>query len=212
MNIPSAVAFPGRSLYAPGQPPAQTPPAQAPPAQDPPGLIRRGIEGLAGLAVGAGSAAFHAPLGVVKGISEGLASQKNQGGTGWYNLGFFAESVGLGAALGACSGGLAGAAIGAGVGLVGGAVLRYAADRAGADEKWVDAVEKAVDRAVADNTDGTRMKIMVQNATEGAIVGFGTGVREGWNIGREAGKGLVGGVLDVAEGIYEGIKEVIFGA
>lgn len=210
MTIGSINTLPVRTFNAPAAP-AQ-PPADEKPAPREPGLIRRGVEGVAGLVGGSLGAVYHMPIGTLKGVSEGLTDYKNEKGMGWYNVMTLGQGIAIGAAVGALYAGPLGAAIGAGAGLLVSGIGRFAAGRAGADEKWVDAVEKAVDKAVEDNKDGTKVKLMVQNATEGAIIGTGVGFKEGWNLGREAGKGAVGGFLDVGEGIAEGLKEVIFGS
>ncbi|MCE7874212.1 hypothetical protein DYH09_28100 [bacterium CPR1] len=110
-----------------------------------------------------------------------------------------------------CLAGPTGAAIGAGVGAGAGLIGRALVWKSGADRQFLHGVQQSVDRAVADNKDGSKTKIMVQNFTEGAIVGIGAGAREGWHIGVDAGKGAVSGIIDVVEGVAEGVWEAIRG-
>ncbi|MBI2267223.1 MAG: hypothetical protein HYU64_19015 [Armatimonadetes bacterium] len=180
------------------------------------------VETVAGTVGGAASAVFHMPIGTVVGIAEGVTAPKGVSpqnisdmktageykGTGWYTTMSLLESTAIGAGVGAIAGN---PLIGAGVGLAVGIIGRLVAGHADVPELFVIEVDKAVDQAVANNTEGTKVKIMVQSATEGAIIGTGRGVTEGWSIGWDAGKGAVSGVLDVAEGIVEGLKEAIFG-
>jgi hypothetical protein len=174
-------------------------------------LPRKAIEGVAGGIGGVVGIAYHTLPGAVEGLAEGLAAEKGRGGSGWYTTVLLAETIGTGAAIGAFVGGPAGAAIGAGIGLVSGAIYRFLEGRADVPERFVQQVETKVDEAIADNTDGSKSKIVVQNMTEGIIVGTGVGIKEGWNIGYDAGKGTVAGVMDVTYGIAEGIWEAIRG-
>lgn len=207
---------------APAQPsqpaPAPSAPAQPAPPKDKKSigrtileLPRKVIEGTAGAVGGVVGVAYHVLPGAVEGVAEGLTSYRGSNGTGWYTTVLLAESIGTGATIGTFVGGPVGAAIGAGAGLVGGVIYRALEGHADVPKHFVQEVETKVDTAIAANTDGTKVKIAVQNMVQGGIIGTAVGAKEGWKVGVDAGKGTVSGVLDVAEGVAEGIYEAIRG-
>lgn len=76
-----------------------------------------------------------------------------------------------------------------------------------ADVAWLKGIDQSVQTALADNTQGTPVKLAIQNASEGAVVGLLSGIRGGATIGKQAGQGLASAVLDVAAGVGEGVWE-----
>lgn len=173
-----------------------------------------------GAAVGGVTAAANAPLhiipGAVKGIQEGLTSDKGERSEGAFHATYWLQNLalGAGAAVALTSGGW----IAAGLGALGAAIFSgvssFVGERSGAYEKMIENVEKNVDKAVADNT-GNKTKVMVQSAVEGSIIGGGAAFKEGGKVGYQAGKGIVeglfAGVEGIVEGTYEGIKDAITG-
>jgi len=171
-----------------------------------------------GTAVGGVTAAASAPLhilpGAVKGIQEGLTSEKGEGSEGLFHFTMWAQNLALGAGAGLMLGGPMGAVIGAGAAVVFSGVNTFIGERSGAYEKMVEDVEARVDKAVEDNV-GNKTKVMVQSAVEGSIIGGGEAFTEGAKVGYQAGKGIIEGVFagveGIAEGVYEGTKSVFKG-
>jgi hypothetical protein len=178
-----------------------------------PGPIRRFIEGTAGLIGGVGGVLTHLPHGTVEGIAEGVASTKysqyEYSKTGWYTTVTIGQWTAAGAAAGLVSGGPIGAAIGAGVGLVASLMIRAVEGAAGIPKTFVAEVDKKVDKALEDNQGGTRIKRLIQDATEGAIVGTGAGVKEAWKAGVDVGSGTAAAILDVAGGLKDGVVDYV---
>lgn len=213
--IPSAPST--AAPAAPPQPTQQPQPAAPAPADTVSignkiaSLPRTVIEGAAGLVGGCAGVVYHAIPGAVEGVAEGLTSDRGSGGTGWYTMTMLTEWTGTGAAIGAGMGGPAGALVGAGAGFVFGVLHRAIEGKADVPETFVKRVEDAVDQTISTNTQGSKIQIAVQNATEGTIVGLGVGVTEGWKVGKVTGATAVGVVIDVAAGIAEGIWNSIHG-
>jgi hypothetical protein len=177
-----------------------------------PSLGRKIVEGAAGFVGGVIGTVAHTPAGTLEGMFEGVKKsgdhQSSQVGGKWLLITTAAEAIAGGAAIGLMTGGLIGAAIGAGVGLVTGVVWAGLLSKADADDQFGKVVDSVVDKAVSDNTTGTKVQNTVQSAVEGAIVGTRAAVPTSWEIGREMGKGTVSGLIDVGEGIYDGVKEL----
>ena len=178
-------------------------------------LPRTILEEAAGVVGGVAGTATHILPGAFEGIGEGLISDPADRGyyhrTGLYSTVLVSEFIATGAAIGAMHGGWIGALLGGSGGLLTGLICRGIEGKANVPERFVQNVDTAVDTAIAGNTDGSKIKIAVQNATQGFILGTGIGIKDGYQTGRESGKGLVGGVLDVAYGTLEGIFEAVRG-
>jgi len=177
-------------------------------------LPRTIIEEAAGVVGGVAGTATHILPGAFEGIADGLHTDPQDRGyhrTGLYTTTLISEFIVAGAAIGAMQGGWIGALLGGSGGLLTGLICRGIEGKANVPERFVQNVETSVDTAIAGNTDGSKIKIAVQNATQGFILGTGIGIKDGYSVGREAGKGLVGGVLDVAYGTLEGIFEAVRG-
>lgn len=159
-----------------------------------------------GAAVGAASAPLHIIPGAVKGIQEGLASHKGEGSQGLFHFAMWAQNLAIGAGAGLVMGGPIGAAIGAGAAILFTGATSYMGHKAEAYDMMVEHVEDRVDKAISDN-EGSKMKVLVQNATEGSIIGSGAAAKVGWKVGYEAGKGVVEGVFGAIEGLAEGVYE-----
>ena len=172
--------------------PAQATPPEASQPEDKSSILRVGVESLGAYTAGAWNAAFFGPVGAATGVEEALAERKasesNRRDSAAYGLMFFGESLAVGGSVGFALGGPVGAAVGATGGalasLVGRQVLRYDGD----EYRFLDKVQTSVDKAIADNTSGSPTKRLVQNMSEGALVGTYQGVQEGWNIGKDIGK------------------------
>ncbi|MHB2018764.1 MAG: hypothetical protein ACYCW6_17585 [Candidatus Xenobia bacterium] len=170
-----------------------------------PNVVRRAIEGTAGLVGGVAGSILHAPAGALDGLAEGLTSPRGEPGTALYHLATFASFVGAGAGLGAVIGGPAGAIIGGAIGLVSEGLNALIESRAEVPSKFVGAVQAKVDPAIAGNTSGSKIKIAVQNATQGVILGTGEGFRGGWSIGWDSGSAVAGVGIDLVSGLLQGI-------
>ncbi|MBT9588814.1 hypothetical protein IV102_36100 [bacterium] len=188
--------------------PAVRPPQQKPPQpeQPQPGPVRHGIETAAGW-MGAGVGALtHAPMGALDGLVDGVTGKYDS--TNYHILSAF-SSLSAGAGIGAAMAGPGGLLVGGAAGLIGSLATGMVAASSDADEAWLKGVDKSVQTALADNTQGTPIKLAIQNATEGTMVGLVAGSREGAKIGEQVGKGMASAVLDVAAGIGEGVWEFL---
>lgn len=145
--------------------------------------------------------------GAVKGISEGLADDKGYGSHKLFDLVSIGEMTAAGAVAGFTMGGPVSSLIGAGVGFVSGLLVKGIESMTKADDKLVKAIEENVDKAVADNKEGTPIQIATRSATEGLIEGTLTGVTVGWQLGASFGKGVASGL----RGAADGAKEAFFG-
>ena len=167
-----------------------------------------------GAVVGVANAPLHILPGAVKGIQEGLTSDKGEGTHGLFHFTMWAQNLALGAGAGFMMGGPIGAAIGGGAALAFTGVSSFVGERSDAYDDMIEHVEAKVDKAVSDNT-GNKTKVMVQNAVEGAIIGSGAAFKSGGKVGYQAGKGIIegtlGGVEGVVEGVYEAGKSIITG-
>jgi hypothetical protein len=171
-----------------------------------------------GTAIGGVTAVASAPLhlipGAVKGIQEGLASDKGQGSEGLFHFTMWAQNLALGAGAGLMLGGPLGAAIGAGAAVLFSGINTFIGEKSGAYENMVKNVEAKVDKAIEDNV-GNKTKVLVQNAVEGSIIGGAAAFKSGAKVGYDAGKGVVegvfGGVEGIIEGVYEAGKSIITG-
>jgi hypothetical protein len=163
-----------------------------------------------GKAVGAVTGAISSPLhvlpGAAKGAQEGVASYKGRGSEGFFHFTHWAQNLAIGAGAGLMIGGPFGAAIGAGAAALVTGVSTFVGEESKAYDKMIEHVEAKVDKAVEDNT-GPKMKVLVQSATEGAIIGGSTAGKVGFQVGYEAGKGIVEGTFGAVEGLAEGVWE-----
>lgn len=157
-----------------------------------------------GVATGAVSAPLHVIPGAVKGMKEGVAEYKGEGTKASFSLTLWAQNLALGAGAGFMIGGPIGAFIGGAGSLIFTGFLSYMGEKTDAYDNMISTVERDVDKAVADN-EGSKMKVAVQNLTEGAIIGGGSAAKVGWKVGYETGKGVTEGVFGAVEGLAEGI-------
>jgi len=157
--------------------------------------------------IGTAYAAKNAIPGALEGLKEGVSDYKGHGHTSTFTLATLGEFAAGGAAAGFCMGGPVTAGIGAGIGLLSGLLIRGLESLTEADHKLVESVQSQVDKAVADNTEGTPMQIATRSATEGMVEGGITGVTTGWKLGAALGKGLASGL----RGAADGAKEAFFG-
>ena len=182
-------------------------------------LLRRGVEGTAGLVGGVVGSTLLAPAGFLEGMGEGNTEYKYSvdGDITTGPLTFTA--IAGGAATGAVIGGymtgwsLIGGAIGAGIGALVGGGARGLMEISDADEKFTAAVDKAVDKAVEDNPRGgsgaKKIANTVRNASEGATTGTIAGVKAGFDVGKSAGKGIASGMISIGTGLASGIGRTI---
>ena len=91
--------------------------------------------------------------------------------------------MGAGVGLGALVGGPAGLVVGGAIGLVAEGLNALIESRADVPTKFVRVVNAKVDPAIANNSDGPKVKVAVQNATQGVILGAGIGIKGGFSIG-----------------------------
>ncbi len=166
----------------------------------------RAIGTVVGGVTGAVSSPLHVIPGALKGIAEANSSRKGEGGQVLFHLARWTQNLAIGAGAGMVMGGPIGAAIGAGAAVLLTGTTSFIGHKAGAYEDMVEHVEKRVGKAVEDN-EGPRMKVVVQNATEGAIIGGAAAGKVGAKVGYEAGKGVVEGVFGAVEGLAEGVFE-----
>lgn len=159
-----------------------------------------------GVVTGAVSAPLHFIPGAVKGIQEGLATEKGQGSERLFHFTMWAQNLAIGAGAGLIMGGPLGAAIGAGAAVIFSGLNTFIGVKSGAYEKMVKDIEARVDKAIEDNT-GNKTKVLVQNAVEGSIIGGGEAFTSGAKVGYQAGKGIVEGVFAGVEGLVEGVYE-----
>lgn len=176
-----------------------------PPQPPQPGFLRDTIETASGW-VGAGvGAALHAPLGALYGLADGV--------TGKFDSADSADGLPIvrwtaaGAGLGAVVAGPVGLLMGGTLAWVGSAIFLEDFSEDEADVAWLKGIDQSVQTALVDNTQGTPVKLAIQNASEGAVVGLLSGIRGGATIGKQAGQGLASAVLDVAAGVGEGVWE-----
>jgi len=168
------------------------------------------VKAVVGSAFAVASAAIHTPAGTAEGIAEGLSMDYENIDKGWFHgvtLGEFALG---GAASGFCMGGPIGMGIGAGVGFVAGLLTLAVENKAGFPERFVDKVEKAVDETIKGNNADSKIRLLTQNITEGAITGTGVGFKESLKEGYQAGAGVVDGVCDVMTGFAQGIHDALW--
>ena len=167
-----------------------------------------------GAVVGVANAPLHILPGAVKGIQEGLTSEKGEGTHGLFHFAMWTQNLALGAGAGFMMGGPMGAAIGGVGAAIFTGVSSFVGERSDAYDGMIKDVEANVDKAVEDNT-GNKTKVMVQNAVEGSIIGGGAAFKSGGKVGYQAGKGIVEGVMGgfegVVEGLYEAGKSIITG-
>ena len=166
----------------------------------------RAIGTVVGGVAGAANAPLHVLPGALKGMAEGTTSDKGEGGKGLFNFALWTQNLAIGAGTGFAVGGPFGAAIGTGAAVLFTGVTSFVGHKAEAYDKMVNYVEDRVDKAVEDNQ-GPKMKVLVQSATEGAIIGGGAAGKVGAKVGFEAGKGFVEGVFGAVEGAVEGVYE-----
>jgi len=165
-----------------------------------------------GAAMGGVTAVANAPLhiipGAVKGIQEGLTSDKGEGSSGLFHLTMWAQNLALGVGAGMIigAGGWVPLLIGAGAAALFTGTSEFIGERSDAYDNMIEHVEGKVDKAIEDN-EGNKTKVMVQNAVEGSIIGGGAAFKSGGKIGYQAGKGIVEGVLGGVEGVVEGVWE-----
>lgn len=161
---------------------------------------------VAGVAVGTANAPLHVIPGAVKGIQEGLTSHKGEGSKGLFHFTMWAQNLAIGAGTGLMMGGPIGAAIGAGAAAVFTGISDYMGEKSDSYDKMIEHVEAKVDKAIEDN-EGPKMKVLVQNATEGSIIGSAAAGKSGWSVGYQAGDGIVKGVFGAVEGLAGGVIE-----
>lgn len=168
------------------------------------------VKAVVGSAFAVASAAIHTPTGTAEGIAEGLSMDYEHVDAGWFHgvtLGEFAIG---GAASGFCMGGPIGMGIGAGVGFVAGLLTLAVERKAGFPDRFVEKVEKAVDETIKNNHSDSKIRLLTQNITEGAITGTGVGFKESLKEGYQAGAGVVDGVCDVMTGFAQGIHDALW--
>jgi hypothetical protein len=147
-------------------------------------------------------------MGAVGGLVDGVTGRFTSSPPSYHTLSAL-SSISAGAGIGAVVAGPGGLVVGGAAGLVGSLVTGLVAASSDADVAWLKGVDHSVQTALADNTEGTPIKLAIQNATEGTIVGMAAGSREGARIGKQVGKGLASAVLDVACGVGEGVWEFL---
>ncbi len=167
------------------------------------------LETATGVVTGTAGAALHALPGMAEGVSEALTKESSYVHTGAYTTALVSEFTLGGAWAGFSAGGPVGAGIGAATGLFTGAIFRHIAGKTGFAHDFCQTVEKRVDSAIKDNVGISKAQQYSQDITEGTIVGGAVGMMKAGVSGYEAGKGIVDGLRNVAEGIIEGIEEAI---
>jgi len=182
-------------------------------------LIRRGVEGFAGVVGGVAGSTLLAPAGFLEGMAEGNSSYKLSDGARPSTGPLTFTALAGGAATGAVVAGyltgwsLVGGAIGAGVGLLAGGITRGLMDISDADGKFTSAVDVAVDKAVADNPAGgsgaKKIANTLRNAGEGATAGTIAGVKAGYDVGNSVGSGVASAVISLGTGLASGVGRII---
>lgn len=165
------------------------------------------IGAVAGGVMSVPSAALHVVPGAVKGIQEGISpSETGYSKKGLFYAALWMQNLAIGAGAGFMTGGPIGAAIGAAGAAVFTAMTNFVGERSDAYDNMAKKVEEKVAKAISDNQ-GSKMKVLVQNATEGAIIGGGAAAKSGLKVGYDAGDGVVSGVFGAGEGLVEGLYE-----
>lgn len=165
------------------------------------------VKAAAGAALGTVSTPLHILPGAVKGLHEGTTSYRGSGKEWPFHLTMFAQNIALGAGAGLMMGGPLGAVIGGLGGLALTGITTLVGQKTETYPRMIEKTEGKIEAALQDN-EGTKTEVAFQNATEGTIIGAGTSAQYGWKVGYESGKGIVSGVVDVAEGVAGGILEV----
>ncbi|MFP4498069.1 MAG: hypothetical protein ACLFQV_07650 [Vulcanimicrobiota bacterium] len=154
---------------------------------------------VAGVVTGSISAPLHVLPGVAKGVFAG-----SRGGDAAFHITQWGQNLGIGVGVGLLMGGPVGAAIGGGAAAIVSGLSDFVGYKTDAYDAMMEKIESNSSKAISDNT-GAKMKVAVQNMTEGAIIGAGTAVKSGFEVGRDAGEGLVQGVFGAVEGLAEGV-------
>ncbi len=163
------------------------------------------IKGVAGVAVGTVTAPLHALPGALKGFHLGASNMGSKGNWSFY-FSMAAQNIAIGGSVGLSLGGIIGAALGAGAGLLATGIMGFVGNRLDIYHSMFKEIDGKVEKALKDNK-GSKTEVAFQNATEGTIIGSAVAMKEGWEVGYETGKGIVSGVVDVAEGVVGGIVE-----